>query len=195
MKRSNWILLILLALSIGAYFLIKANADKNAAEETPVAASNLLIEATGDVLQRIRIYDNDYNIVELVRDENALWTVSLPTAGEADQSLASAAETQLGALGITSQLGMVANFGDFGLEFPAYTIKLTYYSGAQHKIEVGDLTPTNTGYYVQLDDGDVYVVSQYSLDSILGLIRNPPYPPTPTPEPTAVPTGAATPTP
>lgn len=194
MKRSNWIWLILLALSIGAYFLIKANADKNAAEETPVAESNLLIDATGDVLQSIRIYDNDYNIVELVRNENGVWTVSLPAAGEADPSLASAAETQLGALGITSQLGAVANFGDFGLEFPAYTIKLAYYSGAQHKIEVGDLAPTNTGYYVQLDDGDVYVVSQYNLDTILNLIENPPYLPTPTPEPTATPS-EATPTP
>lgn len=193
MKRSNWILLLLLAISIGVYFLLKAKADKNAAEETPTATSSLLINAAGDVLQSIRIYDKDYHIVELVRNENGLWTVSLPTAGEADQSLAGAAESQIGALGVTSQLGMVSNFGDFGLDFPAYTIKLTYYSGIQHKIEVGDLTPTNSGYYVQLDDGDVYVVSQYSLNAVLSLLQNPPYPPTPTP--TQPPASEATPTP
>jgi len=181
MKRSNWILLILLALTIGVYFLLQERSEKNAVEETPVAPSDLLIETNGDVLKSIRIYDHDYHIVELVRDQSGAWAVSLPNAAAADQSLAGAAEIQVNALGIVTQIGTVANFGDFGLDAPAYTIKLSYYSGAQHKIEVGDLTPTSSGYYVQLDDGDVYVVSQYSLDAVLELVNNPPYLPTPTP--------------
>lgn len=187
MKRSNWVLLAILALMIGAFWLIKYQSDKKAAEATP-ASTGYLAQEADTVLQNIRIYDNDYRIVEITRGTDGLWTVSLPSAGQADQSLAVAAETQLNALRIASKLGAVADLSEYGLTFPAYTIKLSFFNGIQHKIEVGNLTPTSSGYYVQLDDGQVYVVSQYSLDPVLALIQNPPYLPAPTPE-------AATPTP
>jgi hypothetical protein len=196
MKRSNWVLLLLLAVAIGAYFLINYRKDKTAAEVTPtVVGTSFLFQETDTVLQSIRIYDQDYHIVELTRGQGNLWTVSLPTPGAADQSLAGAAETQLGALQVVTELGTVPSLSDFGLTFPAYTIKLGFANGVEHKIELGNLTPTSSGYYVQLDDGQVYVVSQYSLDAVLTLIDNPPYLPTSTPEPATVTPEEVTPTP
>jgi hypothetical protein len=196
MKRSNWVLLLLLAVAIGAYFLIDYRKNKTAAEATAtVVETSYLVQETDAVLQSIRIYDQDYHIVELRRGQDGLWTVNLPTPGTADQSLAGAAETQIGALQVVTELGTVSGLSDFGLAFPVYTIKLGYANGVEHKIELGNLTPTSSGYYVQLDDGQVYVVSQYSLDAVLNLIDNPPYPPTPTPEPATVTPEAVTPTP
>jgi Domain of unknown function (DUF4340) len=196
MKRSNWVLLTILALSIGGYFLLKYQSEKKAASEpTSTPSTSYLAQESGSALQSIRISDKDNHIVELKRGEDNLWTVTLPTPGAADQSLAGEAETQLGALGVVSDLGTVTNLGDFGLDTPAYTIVLAFTNGVQHTLEVGNLTPTSSGYYVQQDNGTVYVVSQYSLDSVLNLIQNPPYPPTPTPEPANVTPEAATPTP
>lgn len=184
MKRSNWVLLVLLAIAVGTYFLVKDLGEKKAAEATPTAAASTsyLVQETDTILQTVRIYDHDYHIVEMARDQAGLWTVSLPTVSAADQSLAGEAESQIGSLRIVSDLGAVSNLADFGLLAPAYTVKLGYANGVRHKIEVGNLTPTSSGYYVQFDDGAVYVISQYNLDPILNLITRPPYPPTPVPE-------------
>lgn len=198
MKRTAWILLILLAIAVGAYFLIRYRTDKSAAEATEVpVAESYLVQETDALLISVRIYDQDYHIVEFQRNEGGFWDVTLPTPGTADQALASAAESQLGALRIVTEIGQVASLSDFGLTFPVYTIKLGFSNDVEHKIEIGDSAPTGSGYYVQLDDGGVYVVSQYSLNAVLTLINNPPYPATPTPTqelPTATPE-AASPTP
>ncbi len=185
MKRTSWTLLVLLAIAIGVYFAIKYTNEKKAAEATPIPETNsYLIQETDNVLTRIRIFDQDYHIVEMQRNQEGFWDVTLPTVGTADQALASEAETQFGALGIVTDIGQVTSLGDFGLSFPTYTIKLTYANGVEHKIEVGNTTPTESGYYVQLDDAGVYVISQYSLNAVLKLINNPPYPATETPTPT-----------
>lgn len=185
MKRSNWLLLLILAILIGAYFLIKN--DKGEATDDLVPDStqaSYLIQETDSVLQIIRIYDNDYHIVEMSRELDGTWIVSLPTSGAADQSAVTAAESQLSALQIITDLGSVTNLADFGILVPEYTVKLTYDNGIQRKIEIGSKTPTNNGYYVQLDDGSISIVSQYSIDAIVKLIKNPPYPATPTMEST-----------
>jgi hypothetical protein len=185
MKRTSWTLLAFLAIAIGVYFTIKYSNEKKAAEATPVPEANsYLIQETDSVLTRIRIFDQDYHIVEMQRNQDGFWDVTLPTVGAADQVLASEAETQFGALGIVTDVGQVASLSDFGLTFPAYTIKLTYANGVEHKIEVGNTTPTGSGYYVQLDDAGIYVISQYGLNAVLNLIDNPPYPATATPTPT-----------
>jgi len=182
MKRSNWILIVLFALSVGTYFLIKYQKDKTEAEVTPeFTEASFLIQENDTVLQNIRIFDNEYRIVEVRRGEDGFWAVTLPSPGAADIALVSAAESQLSALQVVSDLGNVAQLEDFGLVSPIATIKLTYLNGVKHLIEVGNLTPTNSGYYVQLDDNSVYVVSQYGLESALKLVSSPPYQPTPTP--------------
>jgi hypothetical protein len=109
--------------------------------------------------------------------------VTLPKTGTADQALAGAAETQVGALRIVTTLENQLNLGDAGLETPAYTIELTFVSGTKHVIQVGTLTPTSSGYYVRYDAGNLYVVSQSGIDALLKLLTAPPFPATPTPLP------------
>jgi hypothetical protein len=92
------------------------------------------------------------------------------------------------------------NLGDAGLETPTYTIELTFDSGIKHIIQVGTLTPTNSGYYVNYDSGNLYVVAKSGIDALLNLLTSPPFPATDTPVPTiertATPTvNVATPTP
>jgi hypothetical protein len=181
-KRPTIILLVVLALVIGAYFVIK-NHPFNASGASPTATgSSYLITSADGVLQSLRIDDNQGHTVMMQRDPSKVWVVVKPTPGEADQSLAGAAETQVG-----------------GLDSPVDTIQLTFDSGIQHKLEVGGLTPTGSGYYVRFDGGQIYVISQSGIDSLLNLLTAPPYPATATPvfteTPAETPTqGAETPT-
>ena len=50
-------------------------------------------------------------------------------------------------------------------------------------VQVGDITPTNSGYYVRKEDGSILVISKYGMESLLNLILYPPYEETPTPSP------------
>jgi hypothetical protein len=182
MKRTTWVLLIILIITIGVYLLIKHQAGLSDGEvnETPVT-STYLGQETDAILISIRMVDNNHHILEMGRKQDGFWEISLPIPGTADQSLASQAETQLAALQIVSSIGKVTSLEDFGLTLPAYSIKLAYSNGVEHKLDVGDQSTIGSGYYIRLDDGDVFVVGLYSIDAVLNLINNPPYPPTNTP--------------
>jgi hypothetical protein len=184
-KRPTWILLAILALVIVAYFLIKSHPSATSTEPTPTAlGNNFLITQSDGTLQSLHINDRQNRIVQIQRDTSGTWIVTQPTPGVADQSLAEAAATQVGALRIVTTLDNQLNLVDAGLDSPAYTIKLTFASGISHVLQVGMLTPTNSGYYVLFDTGNLYVVSQSGVDALLNLLTVPPFPATATPLPT-----------
>jgi len=191
-KRPTWILLILLALVIGAFFLVK-NQPASSSQDTPTPLGNsYLITPADGTLQSIRVSDDQGRVVKIQKDPNGVWVVTLPAPGDADQALASAAETQVGALLIVTALDTPPALGTVGLTHPNSTIELTFSEGAEHKLEVGDATAIGSGYYVRLDAGSIYVVSSSGIDSLLKLLDFPPYIPTATPVPTFEPTATGT---
>ena len=180
-KRSTWILLAILALVVGAYFLI-TNRPAKPGQATPTALGNTFLVSKSDgVLQSLQIDNTQFYTFRMQRDPNGVWVITAPSAGEADQGLAGAAETQVGALRIVTMLETSPDLSAIQLAKPVYTIELTFNTGARHKIEVGGLTPTSSGYYVRYDSKNIYVISQDGIDSLLNLLKTPPYPPTATP--------------
>jgi len=192
-RRPTWILLIVLALVVGAYLLIKKYPIK-AAQPTPtVAGATYLITQADGVLQSLQIVDNKGAVFQMQRDLSKTWVITAPTSSAADQGLAGAAESQVGALSIIAALQTPPLSSDIGLGSPTYSMTLGFVSGASHKIEVGSLTPTSSGYYVRFDNGKIYVISQSGIDALSNLLKSPPYPPTATPVTT--PESTITPTP
>ncbi len=184
-KRPTWILLIILGVVLVAYIVIKNRIPATTTTATPTAlGDNFLVTAADGTLQSLRISDYNNNVVEMKRDSSGTWVVTLPTPAPADQALAGAAETQVGALRIVTTLDSQLSLTDAGLDTPAYTINLTFTSGLTHVIEVGNLTPSNSGYYVRYDSGNLYVISQAGIDALLNLLKAPPYVPTATTTPT-----------
>ncbi len=182
-KRPAIILLIILALVIGGYFLIKNQPGKDA-EATPTATSAMLIrEEEHGNLTLLKITDNSTgSAIELKRFSDGNWSIVAPLEASADQGTVTAAETQLFALKTLTNLETAADFSVFGLSTPSYIISMNFEDGAEATIQIGAKTPTGSGYYVQRD-GKVYVISTSSIDAILGLVNNPPYLATPTPSP------------
>ena len=200
-KRSTWILLFILALAVVGYFVVKNHTYSNSTQATPTAlGGNFLVTQADGALQSLRINDRLNRVVQMQRDTSGKWIITEPTIGTADQSLASAAETQVGALRIVTRLENQPQLVEIGLDSPADTIELTFVGGIKHVVQVGMLTPTNSGYYVRYDGGNLYIVSQSGIDALLNLLTAPPFPATETPIPTNqetfMPTlEAATPTP
>jgi hypothetical protein len=193
-RRSTWILLAVLALFLGAYFYLKAHPLQfYTSTPTPTAAViSFLINKDNDTLTKVVITDAPGNTFQMGRDAAGNWAITKPKSAAADQSQAEAAETQFFALKVVTTLETSPSPDVIGLNPPAYTISLEFSSNRQQVLEVGGLTPTSSGYYIQLE-GKVYVVSQYSIDAVVKLLQNPPYLATPTPVPgteTPIPTTA-----
>ena len=181
-KRPTWILLAILILAVGAYFLVKNNPPKSGNSPTPTGDSFLITKSDG-VLQSLHISDTQNHTFQMQRDLSKAWVITAPSSGVADQGLAGAAETQVGALRIVTILQPTADLASLGLSSPVYTLELGFVSGASHKIEVGNLTPTSSGYYVRFDSERIYVISQSGIDAIVNLLKAPPFPATATPVP------------
>ena len=187
-KRSTWILLAVLALVIASYFIIKKNSPKSSQTTPTSQSSTYLFTSANGTLQSLQISDAQGNMVRIQRDLTKVWVITAPTNAKADQGLAGAAESQVGALQILTSLDTSPDLSAIKLATPAYIIDVAFDNGTQHKLEIGSLTPTNSGYYVRYDSGKIMVISQSGIDSLLNLLKSPPYPPTPTPETTETPT-------
>jgi hypothetical protein len=183
-KRSTWILLVLLALVVGAYFLIQNRPIKRTEPSPTSSGYGFLVNQSDGVLQSLRIFDDKGINFKMQRDLSQTWVITAPVSGVADQALAGAAETQVGALRIVTILETSPELDLLGLSAPSSTIELGFVSGASHKIEVGKKTPTDSGYYVRYDGGKIYVISQSGIDGLLNLLIAPPFPATETPSPT-----------
>jgi hypothetical protein len=188
-RKPTWILLIILALVLTAFFLLK-DQPASSTEPTPTAmGSNYLITQEDGALQSLRVSDDQGRVVQIQKDPAGVWIVTLPVQGPADQALASAAETQAGALLIVASLDTPPVLNTVGLIAPRATMDLTFAGNRKHRLEIGDPTSIGSGYYVRLDGDRVHVVSSSGIDALLRLLSAPPYVPTATPIPTVEPTG------
>ena len=193
-KRPTWILLGILVLIVVVYLVIANRTIPTSIQSTPTAlGEKFLVTPADGSLQSLRIFDQQNRKVQMQRDTSGMWIVTLPTHATADKSLAGAAETQVGALRIVTALDNQLNLRDAGLDFPVYTLELKFINGTNHIIQVGTLTPINSGYYVRYDSGNLYVVSQAGIDALINLLTTPPFAATETSS--AVTELSATPTP
>ena len=76
-----------------------------------------------------------------------------------------------------------------GLEDPEYVLTVKFTGGGERTVEVGVITPTESGYYVRDTAGKVVIVSRSAIDALLELLTNPPYLETLTPSPASPETG------
>jgi len=197
MKRT-WILLAILAILAITLAVTQKNADDenlpalNTDEPaSPAPTLAYLFPGEEGVVTSLLIESREGDSIGFER-QGEVWVATAPFHAETTPGAVEAAASQVTALPIEKSLDL--NPSDVGLDSPAYTITVGFTSGAFVVVEVGEKTPTENGYYVRKNDGLVLVVSSYSLDSLLGLLKTPPLVETPTPTP-APPTETPTVTP
>ena len=200
-RRSTVVYLILLLVLAGAYYYLN-NRERPAEIELTVepgteAAQAYLFTAAEGTPASIRIESKSGETVEVRRGEDNAWALTQPMEAKADQAAAEAAASQVTTMPILDTVPDV-DPGIVGLETPEYVLTIEFTSGGERIVDVGVITPSESGYYVRDAEGTVLIVSRSSIDSLLGLLTNPPYLETPTPSPGTPETGTAsseTPTP
>ena len=189
-RRNTWIALgVLVVLLAVAYYLPQTKGAEDAEEALPTSPpSQALLEARFDRMVGLEIEDNPGQRVRFTLVEGA-WTLAEPEVEEDQMDLGqiNSAVNQVASLQVVTTLESDLVPALIGLEEPAYTITLTFDDDQEIVIIVGAETTTGSGYYVQVVGDPAKVVSKFSLETLLGLVGDPPILPTPTAEVEATP--------
>ena len=182
-RRSTVVYIVLLLVLAGVYYYLN-NREQPAeieltVEPTSGVAQEYLFTAEEGTPTSIRIESKSGETVEVARGEDNAWTLIQPVEAEADQGAAEAAASQVTTMRIVDTVPDL-DPGIIGLDDPEYILTLKFTSGGQRTVDVGVITPTESGYYVR-DADKILIVSRSAIDALLGLLTNPPYLETPTP--------------
>ena len=183
-RRATVVYIILLLALAGAYYYLN-NREQPAEIELTVEPSSevaptYLFTAEEGTPTSIQIESKAGETVEVAREEDNTWALTQPIEARADQGAAEAAASQVTAMRIVDTVPDV-DLEIVGLQDPEYVLTIKFTSGGERTVDVGVITPSESGYYVR-DEERVVIVSRSAIDALLELLTNPPYLETPTPE-------------
>jgi len=180
-SRSTVVYIFLLLVLIGAYYYLNNREQPAEIEVTvePSSEASYLFTAEEGMPTSIRIESKSGETVEVARGADNAWALTQPVEAKADQGSAEAAASQITTMPILDTVPDV-DPGIIGLEDPEYLLTVEFTNGGERTVDVGVITPTESGYYVR-DADKIVIVSRSAIDALLGLLTNPPYLETPTP--------------
>jgi hypothetical protein len=185
-RRSTVVYIVLLLALTGAYYYLNyrnktANIEVTA-EATSPATQEYLFTAEDGTPSSIRIESQAGQTVEVARGADNAWAVTQPIEAKADQASAEAAASQITTISILDTVPNV-DLKIVGLETPEDVLTVKFTNGVERTVDIGVITPSESGYYVRNAEGKVSIVSRSAIDALLGLLDNPPYLETLTPSP------------
>lgn len=183
--RNTGILLIVFVVLAGVVFWVnRQGGTQTDADATPTPAP--LTSISTDDVASIKVEQGDQSIT--IEHQEVGWVILSAPPEHAGETKVTQALDRLTRLKPTRSLSDVENLADFGLDEPAWTIMLTPRQGDAILFRVGDENPRKTARYLQVaGDPSVHLVSKFAVEDVQKWLKEPPYPPTPTPEPTETP--------
>ncbi len=196
-KRTTWILLIILAILVGFALIFQryqAKKSETIATSTPTAAPVMLYNLSGEEVDQIKIASANGEQIEFDRHPSTKnWMIANYPADQADSFQIESVSAQLFSLQAAEILTQTLPLDAIGLATPAYTITMTSTAGSQLVTYIGSVTPIGSGYYARVGTRNVVIVDKVVLDDVIKLLTTPPLVPTETPAASA--TGLALPLP
>ncbi len=159
--RNAIILLAVVALLVGAYFVISKIKPEDNPVEDPSDNYIRLTDYTTDKVKSLTLVNPDGTFVIVKKDTE--WVLSSPTDLKYDSSVLSS--IVINASSVLADKLIEENAQDlakYGLD-KAINVKLMDTEGKETVLEIGDMTPTGGGYYIkEAGKNDVYMVSSYT---------------------------------
>ena len=164
--RNAIILIVIVALLVGVYFAIDRLKPKG---DLPGNTSDDIIrltEYTTDQIESVKLENPDGTFV--IVKEDTEWVLSAPTDLKYDSSILSS--IVINAASIVADKLIEENaqdLGKYGLD-NVITVTINAKDNKDTVLEIGDKTPTGSGYYVKLSGkSDVYTISSYTGNSLV----------------------------
>jgi hypothetical protein len=174
LKRSTLIVVGIFIILLIVAVLILRNQENVAEESGLTTESSYLIDVGASEIIAMEIQDSDGSKVVVRRDTEGKWIMVEPPNEIADESRIESAVSQAGTMRTVSILDLEVDLADLGLDQPKNWIVLTLSNGEQKTAFIGDVTPTNSGYYAYSSGVPVQVVNKANVDGVLGILTEPP---------------------
>ena len=202
-RRSTWIFVAVFVILLGvAFYLERSGVLEKEADPLPTPRPQL-VNIDAALFRQIEIDSAQGERVILDKDSQGEWQLIEP-AGKQIGNVTSL-EAAINAISSLQALNALENeiaVEVIGLSPASYTLTVRTNDARELVLRFGSKTPTGSGYYVQNQSGNLFVVSTLNFESVLKLLSDPTILVTPTaemsPTPAAAVSGedaAATPTP
>jgi hypothetical protein len=187
LRKSTFILLIiLLVLALAVIFIQRAPGLNSTTDQLPTSTdSPTLMNLAGKSITAFTMSDDQGRVVKAKLDNQGTWFIQNPSDCQYDSDQLAYYLSLVQTFKVQVSLDVPPALADIGLITPTYQLVLTFNDGSTQKLSVGSLVPTGTGYYVQVNNDSVVVVSNISIDQLFGIVST--FCATPTPEPSATP--------
>jgi hypothetical protein len=182
-RRSTWIILAVFLVLLGSLLVFQKIKESETLDDQanpladlgPLQPVETVFEVpSGEWILGLEIWDRDENKLEIIRENDDQEWKLISLEGEADQELINKVILQLESLSVDRGLDAGIDLEIIGIKDPAYTIQLLISNGGYFTIYVGNVTITKSTYYAQLKGSSPILVSKYSLDTVLNLLKTPP---------------------
>ena len=185
-RRNTWIMLGIFVLA-GVFVVVfqhfQGQKTKDVATQTPTATPEKLYSITLAGVDRITVADNTGESITTYRDPDTIqWVIAGIPVETVDSAKIQMNVTQLLELPVKETLAQDVALDAVGLATPAYTLTMTTMDGAQVITYIGNVVPSGNGYYLRVDTGPVMIVDINVIQAVVGMVKNPPLLPTPTPQ-------------
>ena len=183
-RRPTVVYIVILLLLAGAYFYLK-NREQPTEDVlvTPEASEQIsyLFTAEEGIPTSITIQSRAGDTVALARGTDNAWELTQPFEAKAEQGSSEAAASQVSTMRVLDTLPTL-DPKVAGVDDPEYVLTIKFGDGSERTVNIGQVTPSESGYYVQdAAGGDIKIVTKNSVDALLMLLTTPPYLETPTP--------------
>ena len=182
-RRTTWILLGIFLILLVVLVFLQRSGPKGEGETTPTEAVAYLFDQQGKSIIGLRVTDGTGKAVEVQKVAGSISTLIEPVGEQADTGRIESAIAQAESLRILATLETALELDTIGLNPAAYQITITLDDEQQQTAFVGNLTPTQSGYYVLLVGQPEVVVDKTAIDGLLNLLTDPPILRTPTSSP------------
>jgi hypothetical protein len=188
-RRQTWFVVgffVLLAAFAWMFQNYQANKALKTEVPTPTTAKASLYDFDLSAVSQVDIKSADGNQIGLVLDpETSKWIIKDVPAEKADSFQIDSILAQLFSIQIQEVMTQIPPLDSIGLASPVDVITVTKQDGSQVVTDVGTKTAIGSGYYVRTAGNQVAIVSNTTLDTVLGMLTTPPLASTPTPEVTS----------
>jgi len=188
-RRSTWILLVILAILVGFTWLFQrnqANKTENTRTATPTIALVNIYDLIGKQVNQVDLSDSTGDKVVFNRNaESGQWSITNIPVEPVDSFQIESNLVQLFAISAQETLTQTPPLESIGLVTPAYSISMMTANGETINTYVGSITPIGSGYYLRVGSGPIIVVDKHVMEDVLNMLINPPLVAIPTPEITA----------
>ena len=174
LKRSTLILVVIFIVILVAAVLFQRNQNKVDTESMSATDQTYLIDIGDYEIISLEINGVDGSQVIVKRDTEGSWVLVEPSGKDADETRIEAVVSQAGRLETLSKFESKIDLADLGLDQANYWINVTLSNGEQKSAFIGNITPTNSGYYAYVNGAPLQVVNKYNVDSILEILNSPP---------------------